>query len=69
MRGIDLYTTIHGWLELSGPMSSSLEGSSDHDLRSGGAVYLLAEGLDEELTVSLSTDDSARAIVRMIRLD
>ncbi len=69
MRGIDLYTTIHGWLELSGPMSSSLAGSSSHDLRSGGAVYLLAEDLDDDLHVTLNTDDSAQAIVRVIRLD
>ncbi len=69
MRGIDLYTTIHGWLELSGPMNSPLDQNGSYDLRSGGAVYLLAEDVDGTLDVTLSTSESADAVVRVVRLD
>ena len=69
MRGIDLYATIHGWLELNGPVSTPMDQSATLELRSGGAVYLEAEDVDGTLEVTLSTSDSAEALVRVIRLD
>ncbi len=69
MRGIDLYTTIHGWLELDGPVASALDAPGAQDLRSGGAVYLEVEDLDGILDVTLSTSADAEALVRVIRLD
>ena len=64
--GVDTYATIHGWLELTGPVVQALD-EADGGLRAGGVEYLAVEAEAGELRLAVDAEAVPRA--RLFRIE